>query len=244
MFRPIPSLITLAVLSVCLAERANAQAPVDIGTTIYIKSPDVPIQVQNRTIGTGKDVVYPLTVRNVQDEWLWIWVDEKKVEGWIRRSDICTASEAITYFNNKIAANSNDAYAYCGRMMARKETGTIGWGGAALDATQRVRLSPSADSFNSRGSIWDTKKEYDIAIKDYNEAINLDPKYRQAYFNRGMAYSNKGDLDKAIADYNEAIRLDPRGLPRRMFIAAMPIVTRAISTKRSPVQRSRKSRSE
>ena len=45
---------------------------------------------------------------------------------------------------------------------------------------------------------------------DYNQAIQLNPKYGRAYVNRGSAWGNKGDLDRAIADYNQAIRLDPK----------------------------------
>ena len=38
------------------------------------------------------------------------------------------------------------------------------------------------------------KGEYDKAIADYTEAIRLDPKYAEAYYNRGMAYGNEGRL--------------------------------------------------
>ena len=45
-------------------------------------------------------------------------------------------------------------------------------------------------------------------MADYDQAIQLNPKYARAYHNRGSAWGNKGDLDRAIADYNQAIRLD------------------------------------
>jgi tetratricopeptide (TPR) repeat protein len=54
------------------------------------------------------------------------------------------------------------------------------------------------------------KKEYDKAIRDYDEAIRLDPKYALAFNSRGNAWSNKKEYDKAIRDYDEAIRLDPK----------------------------------
>ena len=47
-------------------------------------------------------------------------------------------------------------------------------------------------------------------MADYDQAIQLNPKYARAYHNRGSAWGNKGDLDRAIADYNQAIRLDPK----------------------------------
>jgi tetratricopeptide (TPR) repeat protein len=56
----------------------------------------------------------------------------------------------------------------------------------------------------------DTYDTYvDNAIKDYTEAIRLDPENVSAYTNRGFSWANKNEHDKAIEDYNEAIRLDP-----------------------------------
>ncbi len=54
------------------------------------------------------------------------------------------------------------------------------------------------------------KREFDKALSDYNEAIKIDPRYAQAYYNRGLVQMEKKDYDKAIADFSEAIRLDPR----------------------------------
>ncbi len=66
-----------------------------------------------------------------------------------------------------------------------------------------------------RAIIWrKEKKELDIALGDYNEAIRLDPTSASVYNNRGLAWHDKKEYDKAIADYNEAIRLDPEIRPR------------------------------
>ena len=76
--------------------------------------------------------------------------------------------------------------------------------------TNRIRAKPHASLYNSRGSVWDSKGEHDIAIADYNEAIRLEPNEAVVFHNRGSAWSAKKDYEKAIADYNEAIRLDPK----------------------------------
>ena len=47
-------------------------------------------------------------------------------------------------------------------------------------------------------------------VKDYDEAIRLDPKDAVTFNNRGLAWYSKKDYDKAIKDYDEAIRLDPK----------------------------------
>src|SRR5262249_47557919 len=61
-----------------------------------------------------------------------------------------------------------------------------------------------------RGLAYIKTGDYDRAIRDYDEAIRLDPKFVRAYEERGAAYSWKGDYDRAIRDYDEAIRLDPK----------------------------------
>ena len=60
-----------------------------------------------------------------------------------------------------------------------------------------------------RGVLYEQAGNKEAAIKDYSEAIKLDPSNAIAFFNRGNAYDQSGDYDKAIADYSEAIKLEP-----------------------------------
>ncbi len=48
------------------------------------------------------------------------------------------------------------------------------------------------------------------AIRDYDQAIQLNPKLATSYGNRGNARQAHGDLTGAIQDYNQAIQLDPK----------------------------------
>ena len=65
-------------------------------------------------------------------------------------------------------------------------------------------------AFNTRGSAYYVKGDYDRAIEDYDQAIRLapnDPNSAQAFYDRGNAYLNKGDYDRAIQDFNKVSRL-------------------------------------
>jgi tetratricopeptide (TPR) repeat protein len=47
------------------------------------------------------------------------------------------------------------------------------------------------------------------ALRDYDEAIRLNPADVSAYFNRGNIAFDQEDYARAIADYDEALRLNP-----------------------------------
>jgi tetratricopeptide (TPR) repeat protein len=54
--------------------------------------------------------------------------------------------------------------------------------------------------------------DYEEAIADLSEAIQLDSNLAEAYYNRGRAYANLANLEQAIQDYDQAIQLDPSNL--------------------------------
>lgn len=51
--------------------------------------------------------------------------------------------------------------------------------------------------------------EYDLAIVDYNKAVELNPKSVPAYFNRARAFSFKRDFAAAVESYGKVIELTP-----------------------------------
>jgi len=59
------------------------------------------------------------------------------------------------------------------------------------------------------GDTYSEQEQWDEAIMEYNQAIELDPELAEAYNNRGAAYNEKKQWDLAITDLNKAIELDP-----------------------------------
>ena len=76
---------------------------------------------------------------------------------------------------------------------------------------QKPNPNPVTSSdYSNRGFASQNHGDVDGAIKDYNQALSLDPKNAEALYRRGLAYQAKGDIDNALADYNQAIDLDPK----------------------------------
>jgi tetratricopeptide (TPR) repeat protein len=66
----------------------------------------------------------------------------------------------------------------------------------------------TAQELFERGNTRFVDCDFDGAITDYNEAIQLKSDFPSAYYHRGMARYEKGDFVGAIKDHSEAIRLE------------------------------------
>jgi tetratricopeptide (TPR) repeat protein len=62
---------------------------------------------------------------------------------------------------------------------------------------------------NTTGAIEADKDQFTRAFAQFDEAIRLNPKNPEAFFNRGVAFGQTGQCDRALEDLNEAIRLNP-----------------------------------
>ena len=72
--------------------------------------------------------------------------------------------------------------------------------------------SVNPEVYHHRGYAYMLVGEFDKAIEDFNETIELNPKHPVAYVNRGLAYHLLGEFDKAIVDFSKAIELNPKDL--------------------------------
>ncbi|GAI09508.1 unnamed protein product, partial [marine sediment metagenome] len=48
------------------------------------------------------------------------------------------------------------------------------------------------------GIVYNYKKEYDLALKNYKKSISLNPKYSLAYNNLGLIYDLKKEYSLAV----------------------------------------------
>ena len=64
-------------------------------------------------------------------------------------------------------------------------------------------------AYNHCGLAYHEKGEYNLAIRNYNKAIELNPEFTEAYNNRGITFDEMAEYYRAIRNYNKAIELNP-----------------------------------
>jgi tetratricopeptide (TPR) repeat protein len=103
-----------------------------------------------------------------------------------------------------IKAAGDEAISACNRLISAGDLGNF-----------------AAPAFYNRGTAYAQKSDLDAAVKDFNEALRLDPSFAAAYTGCGTAYWLRGKPDLAVADWSEAIRLAPN-YPNR-YLNSLPI---------------------
>jgi tetratricopeptide (TPR) repeat protein len=79
----------------------------------------------------------------------------------------------------------------------------------ALEREPAANIFESATIYCNRGLASAGLGRLTEAIRDYDQAIALNPDYDRAYNNRGLACAKVGRLTEAIQDYDKAIALNP-----------------------------------
>ena len=90
-----------------------------------------------------------------------------------------------------MASDDNDhAEEHFHRGLEKFEDGD--YDGAIAELNECLRFIPSlASALNVRGVCWSMRDEQDKAIRDFNEAIGIDPYDPYAWSNRGSAWAFK-----------------------------------------------------
>ena len=65
----------------------------------------------------------------------------------------------------------------------------------------------------SVGLKFKNEKLFDLAISNFNQAIELDPQFASAFYERGNTYFDQQQFEAAIASYDQAVATDPQFAP-------------------------------
>ena len=78
-----------------------------------------------------------------------------------------------------------------------------------IDRGDREQAKDRAVAYNNRGYVFIERGNFDRAIRDFDEAIRLNPTYALAYQHRSIARERKGDFRGAFRDVVGVIIIDP-----------------------------------
>lgn len=80
----------------------------------------------------------------------------------------------------------------------------------ALKAKDLEGAENTAVIYNALGFTYAAQEQYDLAIKQYKEALELQPGYVTAYNNLGFSYEKKQLIGQAVEAYEQALNGDPK----------------------------------
>ncbi len=79
---------------------------------------------------------------------------------------------------------------------------------SATEIAREKRLN--ADRYFKKGEAYQEKKQYQMAEKNYQKAVQIDPHYAEAHSNLGFSYRKQGKFEQAVKAYKRAIDLNPK----------------------------------
>ncbi len=87
------------------------------------------------------------------------------------------------------------------------------WISAETDFANAFDLNSRCEYLINRGVVRakrDNKTNYEFAVKHFSDAIQINNKSVEAFYNRGLSYLKLNENEKAVADFTEAAKLDAK----------------------------------
>jgi len=80
----------------------------------------------------------------------------------------------------------------------------------ALKTKENIEPENQALIYNALGYAYFTQEQYELAIRNYKEALKLNPNYVIALNNLGNIYEKKQMAAKALETYTQTLAIDPQ----------------------------------
>ena len=118
-------------------------------------------------------------------------------------------SKAIVHYDSLIDSNPEAADAYLKRALSRVQVKDID--GAIDDLSKYTSLRPKdPEGYIIRGKLFQTiKRNHRAALKDFRQAIALNPNNGEAFYWEGNSLHSLEQLQDALVSMNIAIKLEP-----------------------------------
>ena len=91
----------------------------------------------------------------------------------------------------------------------------------ALKVDKKLPAENKALIHNAMGYAYFAQEQYDIAIRQYKEALKFYPEYVIAFNNLGNVYEKKQMIVKAVETYREALKYNPENKTAQQRITSL-----------------------
>ncbi|MEO6883284.1 MAG: tetratricopeptide repeat protein [Bacteroidia bacterium] len=123
------------------------------------------------------------------------------------------SKSALDYYNDALRVKPNDEIVLydIGKYYQDAED----WNNAVETYTKLLQLYPNYKNaqFNLGVIHLLNLKVYDIAVKNFTDAIKLDSAYYQAYYGRGLSYDAMKNYNQAMIDFQRVSQINPNYKP-------------------------------
>ena len=83
------------------------------------------------------------------------------------------------------------------------------YGTAVKHYTEAIKRNPQdAKIYSNRAACYTKLMSFDLALKDCDQSIGLDPSFIKAYLRKAMVHRGMGQTSKAQSTYEKALELD------------------------------------
>lgn len=114
-------------------------------------------------------------------------------------------TEAYSDFTRAIEINPRDMIAWQRRASVQSQLGRKLE--AMADYSRSIEIQPTTKALSQRGMLHIDAKDYEAAIADFSQAIQIDGGDGANFLRRGFAYVLRGELDRAEQDASRAEQL-------------------------------------
>ena len=142
-------------------------------------------------------------------------VQAEDTSEWITKGDnavtVGNYADAVTYYNNALATDKNNALALTGKAIADNYLGNYAEAVSLADQAL-VLTASSTNALNARAYALFRLQNYADAVAAYNKLFTLDATHADAYYNQGYAYVRLNQPDAALVAFDRSTTLDPYSL--------------------------------
>ncbi|MGB3341520.1 MAG: tetratricopeptide repeat protein [bacterium] len=116
-------------------------------------------------------------------------------------------SQAIIFYRKVLDFNPGSFEAHYGLGITLKLLGKYDDALEEIKTALEIKISP--DVYRTLGEIYFNKGIIDLAIRNFQESIMLDPSLAEGHFLLGFALGEKGKIDESLEEVKKAIALNP-----------------------------------